>query len=55
LIKFIERYKDIKMPHSKLRTLWKTLNKSDFVENEQEVFEWFQTYRKELADKKLIA
>ena len=46
LIQFIERYRDITMRHDKLKSLWKTIDKSDFDNNEQEVFEWFQEYRK---------
>lgn len=46
LIKFIERYRDITMRHDKLKSLWKNIDKSDFDNNEQEVFEWFQSYRK---------
>lgn len=46
LIQFIERYRDITMRHDKLKTLWKTIDKSDFDNNEQEVFEWFQEHRK---------
>jgi len=46
LITFIERYRDITMRHDKLKSLWKTIDKSDFDKNEQEVFEWFQSYRK---------
>lgn len=46
LITFIERYRDITMRHDKLKMLWKTIDKSDFDNNEQEVFEWFQELRK---------
>lgn len=46
LIQFIERYRDVTMRHDKLKSLWKTIDKSDFDKNEQEVFEWFQEYRK---------
>lgn len=46
LIQFIERYRDITMRHDKLKSLWKTIDKSDFNKNEQEVFEWFQEFKK---------
>lgn len=46
LIEFIQRYRDITMNHTKLKQLWKTIDKYDFDNNEQEVFEWFQEYRK---------
>ena len=46
LINFIERYRSIKMNHTKLKELWKSVDKSDFDKNEQEVFLWFQEYRK---------
>jgi len=46
LIEFIQRYRDITMNHTKLKQLWKTIDKSDFYNNEQEVFEWFQEYKK---------
>lgn len=46
LIKFIEKYKSVKMNHAKLKELWKKeIDKSDFDNNEQEVFEWFQKER----------
>lgn len=50
LITFIERYRDIKMNHTKLKRLWKSIDKNDFDKNEQEVFEWFQEYRKTLVN-----
>lgn len=46
LIEFIEKYKTVKMTHTRLKELWKTIDKSDFDKNEQEVFEWFQESRK---------
>lgn len=46
LINFIEKYKTVKMTHTRLKELWKTIDKSDFDKNEQEVFEWFQESRK---------
>lgn len=46
LINFIEKYKSVKMNHTKLKELWKKeIDKSDFDNNEQEVFEWFQKER----------
>ena len=46
LINFIEKYKTVKMTHTRLKELWKTIDKSDFDKNEKEVFEWFQESRK---------
>lgn len=46
LIEFIEKYRSVKMNHTKLKELWKKIDKSDFDQNEQEVFLWFQEYRK---------
>lgn len=48
---FVERYRDVKMNHTKLRELWKTIDKEDFDDNEAEVFLWFQNYRKERLSK----
>lgn len=45
LINFIEKYKSVKMNHAKLKELWSKIDKSDFDNNEQEVFEWFQKSR----------
>ena len=46
LINFIEKYRSVKMNHAKLKELWKKeIDKSDFDNNEQEVFEWFQKSR----------
>lgn len=46
-INFVEKYKSVKMNHTKLKELWKKeIDKSDFDKNEQEVFEWFQESRK---------
>lgn len=42
LIEFIEKYRSVKMNHTKLKELWKKIDKSDFDRNEQEVFLWFQ-------------
>lgn len=47
LIEFIERYRDIKMPHAKLKRLWGAIDKDDFDNNEKEVFLWFQNNQKE--------
>ena len=47
LIEFIEKYKDTKMTHERLKKLWKSeIDKEDFDHNERETFEWFQEYRK---------
>lgn len=46
LIKFIEKYKSVKMNHAKLKKLWSKIDKSDFDNNEEETFLWFQEYRK---------
>ena len=46
LITFIEKYRSVKMNHTKLKELWKKeIDKSDFDRNEQAVFEWFQNVR----------
>ena len=44
LIKFIEKYKSVKMNHAK--ELWSKIDKNDFDNNEEETFLWFQKYRK---------
>lgn len=50
-INFVEKYKSVKMNHTKLKELWKKeIDKSDFDKNEQEVFEWFQEYRKKVIE-----
>jgi len=46
LINFIEKYKSVKMNHAKLKELWSKIDKSDFDNNEEETFLWFQEYRK---------
>ena len=47
LINFVEKYRDRPMAFSKLKSLWKLeIDKNDFDKNEDEVFLWFQDYRK---------
>lgn len=47
LIKFIKHYRDKKMSFTKLKEAWeKKVSKKDFDNNEEEVFLWFQEYRK---------
>ena len=51
--KFVERYRSVKMNHKKLKELWAKIDKSDFDNNEPEVFLWFQQYQKQ-CQKSLI-
>ena len=53
LIKFIEKYKSVKMNHPKLKELWSKIDKKDFDNNEEETFLWFQNYQKSCVKRAL--